>query len=87
MIPLSTQFQRADFFHTAQIHLPYPNQPLDSSPNAEALSPFLLRFEGSHVLRGLTAAISLGYADDGLPSWIREIGKEGRNATVVGLSE
>jgi hypothetical protein len=68
-------------FVPRQISLPYPN----ASPSAtDAPPPFLLRFDGSHVLQGLRAAVEMGFADDGLPSWIGEVAKEGRNALQIG---
>lgn len=43
-----------------------------------------MRFEGTHVLQGLKAMVEQGFADDGLPEWLGQIAKEGRNALQVG---
>ncbi|KAL8280235.1 hypothetical protein RQP46_007349 [Phenoliferia psychrophenolica] len=61
-----------------QISLPYFNS------TVPAPEPFLVRFEGTHVLEGLRTAVEGGFADGGLPKWIGSVAREGRNAIRVG---
>jgi hypothetical protein len=65
-----------------QVSLPYPTIDEDEpTPH-----PFLLHFEGTHVLQGLKALVEQGYADGGLPNWLGSVAREGRNILQVPLS-
>lgn len=76
--------QRSKLVVGAQISLPYPTLDADVDDDDLIPPPFLLRLEGNHVLQGLREAVDCGFVDGGLPSWIGEVAKEGRNALQVG---